>query len=44
MLPFFDGTHLLDPGLVYSSDWRRERNTPPSPSAVWNYAGVGVIR
>ncbi|WP_329237058.1 SAM-dependent methyltransferase [Actinoallomurus sp. NBC_01490] len=43
ILSFFHGTHLLDPGLVYSPDWRREPDTPPSPSAAWNYAGVGLV-
>ena len=40
----FDGTELLDPGLVFCADWRRDPLTAPSPAAPWNYGGVGVIR
>jgi hypothetical protein len=44
ILSFFDGSDLLEPGLVHCPDWRREPGTRPSSSAAWNYGGVGVIR
>ncbi|GLY75849.1 SAM-dependent methyltransferase [Actinoallomurus iriomotensis] len=43
ILAFFHGSRLLDPGLVHSPRWRPEPGGPLSPSAAWNYAGVGVI-
>jgi O-methyltransferase involved in polyketide biosynthesis len=44
ILAFFDGFDLLPPGLVYCPDWRRDPGTPSSPSAPWNFGGVGVLR
>jgi O-methyltransferase involved in polyketide biosynthesis len=43
ILSFFDGLDLVEPGLVHCPDWRREPGTRPSPSAGWNFAGVGVL-
>jgi O-methyltransferase involved in polyketide biosynthesis len=39
----FDGLDLLEPGLVFCPDWRRDPDTPASPSAGWNLAGVGAL-
>jgi len=39
----FDGFDLLEPGLVYCPEWRPEPDTPQSPSAPWNFGGVGYL-
>ncbi|MEU4776507.1 SAM-dependent methyltransferase [Micromonospora sp. NPDC023633] len=38
---FFDGVHLIDPGLVIVSDWRPDTETDISPEEVWILGGVG---
>ncbi|HTU75150.1 MAG TPA: SAM-dependent methyltransferase [Trebonia sp.] len=43
ILALFDGLSLLDPGLVFCPDWRRDPNSRTSPSAGWNLAGVGAL-
>jgi O-methyltransferase involved in polyketide biosynthesis len=40
---FFDGLDFIEPGLVFCQDWRRDPSTPSSPSAGWNYGGIGVV-
>lgn len=43
ILSFFDGLSLLEPGLVFCPDWRRDPDTLPAPSAPWNFGGVGAL-
>jgi hypothetical protein len=40
---FFDGFDLLEPGLVFNSQWRPDGPAPfgDQPERSWNYAGVG---
>ncbi|MGH3165793.1 MAG: SAM-dependent methyltransferase [Trebonia sp.] len=40
---FFEGFDLLDPGLVWLSEWRPDSpdDVPEDPSALWGVAGVG---
>jgi hypothetical protein len=42
ILRFFDGLHLLDPGLVYAPQWRPDSpaDVPSDPSKLWFLAGV----
>ncbi|MGY1435489.1 SAM-dependent methyltransferase [Streptomyces reniochalinae] len=42
ILPFFDGLHLLDPGLVVITDWHPETTPfgPPAKSDVSFYGGL----
>jgi hypothetical protein len=40
---FFDGTELLDPGLVQVPTWRPTDEPPPGHEDVWIYAGVGRV-
>ncbi|HUN31078.1 MAG TPA: SAM-dependent methyltransferase [Trebonia sp.] len=44
ILALFDGLDLLDPGLVFCPDWRRDPSTTTAPSAGWNLAGVAALR
>jgi len=43
ILRFFDGFTLLDPGLVYLTQWRPDETdeTAADPSNFWLLAGVG---
>ncbi|GAA1019852.1 hypothetical protein Aple_061460 [Acrocarpospora pleiomorpha] len=38
---FFDGVHLIDPGLVFVSEWRPDTKTDITPEEVWILGGVG---
>jgi SAM-dependent methyltransferase len=40
---FFDGFHLLDPGVVFIPQWRPDSpdDVPPDPSQFWVLVGVG---
>ncbi|MFI6824129.1 SAM-dependent methyltransferase [Micromonospora sp. NPDC050187] len=38
---FFDGVHLVDPGLVFVSEWRPDTVTDVTPEEVWILGGVG---
>jgi SAM-dependent methyltransferase len=40
IMPFFDGTELLDPGLVAIDQWRPETPHPPI-EGMYGYGGVG---
>ncbi|WP_322768718.1 SAM-dependent methyltransferase [Frankia sp. Cr1] len=40
---FFDGTDLLDPGLVQVPTWRPTDELPPGHEDVWIYGGVGHV-
>ena len=42
---FFDGFTLVDPGLVWMSQWRPDRpdDVPESPEKLWFLAGVGRL-
>ncbi|MFG1921995.1 SAM-dependent methyltransferase [Cryptosporangium sp. NPDC048952] len=43
LLPFFDGTHVVDPGLVCITDWRSPlpESERPDPAHVGCYGAVG---
>lgn len=42
ILSLFDGFELVEPGLVYTSQWRRDvPETEPDPRKAWMLAGVG---
>src|ERR1700728_1829684 len=43
ILRFFDGSRLVDPGLLYVSQWRpaSPASVPDAPSQFWVLAGVG---
>jgi SAM-dependent methyltransferase len=43
---FFDGFDLVDPGLVYLSQWRPDPidDVPDDPAKLWTLAGVGRRR
>jgi len=38
---FFDGTRLLEPGLVQIPWWRPDGEVPPDSEKIWIYGGVG---
>jgi hypothetical protein len=41
VLRFFDGTELVEPGLVQLPMWRPDGPLPPEAAAISSYAGVG---
>ena len=41
ILDLFDGFELVEPGLVYSSQWRPDSESEPDSGANWMFAGVG---
>jgi hypothetical protein len=43
ILRFFDGFDLVDPGLVYMTQWRPDSpdDVPADPSQFWVLVGVG---
>lgn len=43
ILRLFDGFELVDPGLVYMSQWRPDspRDVPSDPTMFWGLVGVG---
>lgn len=43
ILRFFDGFHLVEPGLVHIPQWRPDSaaDVPADPSRFWGLAGVG---
>jgi len=40
IVPLFGGLPLVDPGLVYTVQWRPDRTSPGPPEAAGLYAGV----
>jgi hypothetical protein len=46
ILRFFDGFELVDPGLVYVSQWRPDSpaDVPSDPGQLWGLVGVGRKR
>jgi hypothetical protein len=46
ILRFFDGFELVDPGLVYVSQWRPDSpaDVPSDPGQLWGLVGVGRRR
>ena len=38
---FFEGTQLLEPGIVQVPYWRPDGGVPPEAASVWSYGGVG---
>jgi hypothetical protein len=38
---FFDGFELVDPGLVYLTEWRSDDLERTRPGGEWALAGVG---
>jgi hypothetical protein len=38
---FFAGTDVVDPGVVWTTEWRPEFNPRAQPEPAWLYAGVG---
>ena len=46
ILRFFDGFELVDPGLVYVSQWRPDSpaDVPSDPGQLWGLVGVGQKR
>jgi SAM-dependent methyltransferase len=38
---FFDGTHLIDPGMVFVPEWRPDTETDLTPEEVWVLGGIG---
>ncbi len=44
IIDFFDGTELLDPGVVSCSFWRPEPIQVGAPSQVYLFGGVGRKR
>jgi hypothetical protein len=45
ILRLFDGFELVEPGLVYMSEWRPDppRAASPDPSGRWGLAGLGRV-
>ncbi len=45
ILRFFDGSDLVDPGLVYIPEWRPDspEDVPEDPSQFWGLVGVGRL-
>jgi hypothetical protein len=43
VLRFFDGTELVDPGLVYIREWRPRGPRASRPEKAWVIGGVGLI-
>lgn len=41
---FFDGFDLIEPGVVFLSQWRPSREPSPQSGTRWAYAGVGRKR
>ncbi|HKT01261.1 MAG TPA: SAM-dependent methyltransferase [Rugosimonospora sp.] len=40
--PYFDGMEMVDPGLVYITEWRPDPDDPwPGPQPLWSLGGVG---
>jgi SAM-dependent methyltransferase len=38
---FFDGTELVEPGVVQIPWWRPDGNVPPESEKIWIYGGIG---
>ena len=38
---FFDGSDMVEPGVVQLPFWRQEGDIEGDPSKIWLYAGVG---
>ena len=38
---FFEGTQLLEPGIVQVPYWWPDSEVPPEAASVWSYGGVG---